>query len=117
MIIFNYTKNIFNDRGLKKARIFFLRSLLCYPEVVIWLKYIDSFYKKYNFTSAPSELAGLPIRSYASNIFKIKQRNLISQDHYKIMESVFSPLAIKKFLSDSEISISSLLKKTAISAI
>ncbi len=111
MIIFNYTKNIFKDRGLKKARIFFLRSLLSYSEVVAWLKYIDSFYKKYDLTSAPSEMAGLPIRSYASNIFKIKQRNIILQDHYRIMEYIFSPLAIKKFLSDEEISISSLLKK------
>lgn len=111
MIIFNYTKNIFHDRGFKKARIFLLRSLFSYPEVISWLKYIDSFYKKYGFNSAPSELAGLPIRSYVSNIFRIKQRNFILQDHYKIMESIFSPLAIKKFLSNDAIAISSLAKK------
>ena len=111
MIIFDYTKNIFLDRGFKKARIFLLRSLLSYSEVISWLKYIDSFYKKYSLNFAPSELVALPIRSYVSNIFRIKQRNLILQDHYKIMESVFSPLAIKKFLSDSEIPISSILKK------
>ena len=59
MIIFDYTKNIFLDRGFKKARIFLLKSLLSYSEVINWLKYIDSFYKKYGFNFAPSEFGSI----------------------------------------------------------
>jgi hypothetical protein len=113
MIIFTYTKNIYNDKGLKKARIFFLRSLLYFNHVINWLKFIDSFYKKYCLNSAPSDLAGLPIRSYVSNIFNIRKRITFLKNHYQIMEEIFSPEAIKELLSEKndKIIISSIFKK------
>ena len=113
MIILNYTKKIFNEKGLKKARIFFLRSFLYYPKVVGWLEFIDSFYKKYHLANIPCDLIALPIRSYVSNIFNIKTRMNFLQNHYQIMEEIFSPQAIKKILieQNDQIIISTLLKK------
>ncbi len=113
MLLFHYTKLIIRDKGFKKARIFFLRSLLHYKRVANWLAFIDSFYKKYNICSVPNNLAGLAIRSYASNNFCSATKVNVMKDHYLLMEQFFSIEAIHKFLSKDvqDIIISSIQKK------
>jgi uncharacterized protein len=113
MILFDYTRIVFKNRGLKKARVFFLRSFLYYSKVVNWLTFIDAFYKKFGFANAPWDLAGLPVRSYVGNNFSSAKRSLLLKGHYELMEQFFTADVIKKLLSEqnNELTISSIAKK------
>lgn len=112
MIFLDYTKLVYKNRGLKKARIFFLRSFLCYPKMVAWLNFIDQFYKKHGFETAPWDLAGLPIRAYVSNHFSYAQKCSLLKEHHQTMDKIFAADVMKKLLSkENGITIATLTKK------
>ncbi|MDX2083090.1 MAG: DUF535 family protein [Rickettsiales bacterium] len=111
LLLCHYTKIVWRQRGLKKSRIFFLRSLMYYFIVVRWLEFIDGFYKKYGFTDAPWSLAGLPVRAYVSTSFSIKERLELLINNYQIMAQFFSDEVMKKILTGEPITLSKLIAK------
>lgn len=113
MIFLKYLKIIYRDKGLKKARIFFLRSFLYLKNVNQWLSFIDEFYQKFGLKNAPAELVVLPVRSYVCGKFNIRTRMNYLMSHYSQMTKFFSKNSIEEFLKNQNgVEISNIEKKT-----
>ena len=80
-LILTYTKNVAKERGISKARVFFLRSLLYSFFSFKWLKFIDNYYKQRGFPCAPWTLVGLPIRSYVVSGLSISKKISLLMNH------------------------------------
>lgn len=110
-LLISYTKNVTKERGIKKGRIFFLRSLLYAKHSFRWLKFIDLYYLKYGFEHAPWTLVGLLTRSYVSSSFGISKKITMLKNHYQILAQFLDDDLLKKLLAGDSINLSNLTGK------
>jgi len=107
-----YCQLFSSSKGNKKAKNFFFRSLLYYPITLKWLKFIDSFYQKYDFSSAPIYLATIANRSTLSKNLNSIYKIIFIERHYLIIEYFFNQDFIKSILTENQkIKITSLQNK------
>lgn len=107
-----YCQLFSSSKGNKKAKNFFFRSLLYYPITLKWLKFIDSFYQKYDFSSAPVYLATIANRSTLSKNLNSIYKIIFIERHYLIIEYFFNQDFIKSILTENQkIKITSLQNK------
>ena len=97
-----YCQLIFQSEGDKKAKKFLFRSLLYYPITLKWLKFIDSFYQKYGFKSAPINLAKIASRSALSKSLNSIYKIIFIERHYLIIEYFFNQDFIKLILTENQ---------------
>ncbi len=110
-LLFTYTKNLAQERGISKARVFFLRSLLYSVFSSKWMKFIDQYYKQQGFVQAPWTLVGLPIRSYVVLGLSITQKISLLTNHHLLLAEFLKPKLLKRVLQGEIIELSQLTAK------
>lgn len=110
-LLLRYTLLIFRQRGIKKARVFFLRSLLHYQLAIKWFRLIDVFHQQFEVELELSKFLNLPTHSYVSNGLRIKARNELLRYHYRRMIQSFGVKVMQDFLLHKPVIFSSLIAK------
>lgn len=110
-LILTYTAAVSRERGIRKARVFFLRSLLYSLVSFRWLEFIDAYYKKCGFDIAPWTLVGLPVRKYASSTLNTSQKISLLENHYDLLFNFLKPAQLNLILKGESVNLSDLTAK------
>ena len=110
-LLLKYTKNFAKERGISKARVIFLRSLLHPTHSFQWIKFIDEYYKNFGFECAPWTLIGLPMRSYVTSKMGISKKISLLINHYNNLSEFLPKNLLTKILAGEVVEICKLTAK------
>lgn len=111
-LLFKYSVKIGKERGFKKGRFFFLKSLLFPIASVKWLKFTDIFFARIGFGLAPWDVVATPLRLCLSNNFNVNKRSKIMESHYKILEQKFDKKSLLLLLEGKKVEIAAISGKS-----